>query len=352
MTAKARSRFTSRAPAARPRAMPSPERVLDMMTAYQKSEALKTAIELDVFTGIDDGKTTPAALAVYCGASERGLRSLCDFLVVERILTKRAGRYGLSADAKAFLSYNSPACMSGMIRFLGSDLGKGQFARLTEAVKLGGTPDEKGTLEPQHPIWVEFARSMVPMMRGASAALAELLKVDRMRSCKTLDIAAGHGLFGVAVAKMNPRAQIVAVDWPNVLEIAQANAKAAGVASRHKLLAGSAFDVELGKGYDLVLLTNFLHHLDAAGCETLMRKVHACLAPGGRAVTLEFVPNEDRVSPPFPAAFSLVMLAATPAGDAYTFREYERIMRNAGFSRNELFALPPTPQSVIVSHRN
>ena len=55
---------------------------------------------------------------------------------------------------------------------------------------------------------------------------------------------------------------------------------------------------------------------------------------GGRAVTLEFVPNEDRISPPDAAGFSLMMLAATPSGDAYTFSELDRMLRNAGFSRS------------------
>jgi hypothetical protein len=66
-------------------------------------------------------------------------------------------------------------------------------------------------------------------------------------------------------------------------------------------------------------------------------------------VTLEFVPDEDRVSPPAAAGFSLVMLCSTPAGDAYTYAELDRMCRHAGFSRNELHPLPPTDQRVIIS---
>ena len=106
-----------------------------------------------------------------------------------------------------------------------------------------------------------------------------------------------------------------------------------------------------GSGHDLVLLTNFLHHFDIPACETILRKVHAALAPGGRAVTLEFVPNEDRVSPPLVASFSMMMLGATPGGDAYTFSEYDRMFRNAGFSRSELHPLAPSIQQVIISHK-
>ena len=136
-----------------------------------------------------------------------------------------------------------------------------------------------------------------------------------------------------------------------MLEVAKENAQKAGDADRYNTLEGSAFDVEFGSGYDLVLLTNFLHHFDPPTCETLLRKVHGALADGGRAVTLEFVPNEDRVTPPDAAGFSMMMLTSTPSGDAYTFSELERMFANAGFSRSTLHPLPPTIQQVVISEK-
>jgi 2-polyprenyl-3-methyl-5-hydroxy-6-metoxy-1,4-benzoquinol methylase len=136
-----------------------------------------------------------------------------------------------------------------------------------------------------------------------------------------------------------------------VLEVAQEHAAKAGVSTRYQTLPGSAFETPFGTGYHVALLTNFLHHFDIPTCETLLRKVYAALEPGGRAVTLEFVPNEDRVSPPATAAFSFMMLGTTEAGDAYTFSEYERMFRNAGFSRSELHPIPGMPSQVIVSYK-
>jgi len=82
-----------------------------------------------------------------------------------------------------------------------------------------------------------------------------------------------------------------------------------------------------------------------------LRKVHAALANDGRAVILEFVPNEDRISPPETAAFSMVMLGSTPAGDAYTFPELERMCSAAGFARSEIHQLPPSIQQVVISYK-
>ncbi len=66
---------------------------------------------------------------------------------------------------------------------------------------------------------------------------------------------------------------------------------------------------------------------------------------------LEFIPDEDRVSPAMPAMFALVMLATTPQGDAYTFADYEPMFRAAGFSRVTLHALPPTEERVIIAEK-
>jgi cyclopropane fatty-acyl-phospholipid synthase-like methyltransferase len=143
----------------------------------------------------------------------------------------------------------------------------------------------------------------------------------------------------------------VALDWHNVLQVAKENARKAGVESRYSTIAGSAFDADFGSGYNLILLTNFLHHFDTATCESLLKKVHAALAPGGRAVTLEFVPNDDRVSPPEAAFFSMIMLGSTPHGDAYTFAEFDRMFRNAGFARSEHIRPEQSPESVIVSYK-
>jgi cyclopropane fatty-acyl-phospholipid synthase-like methyltransferase len=200
-------------------------------------------------------------------------------------------------------------------------------------------------------MWVTFARAMQPMMFMPSQLMAKVVDPNADKKLKILDIAAGHGLYGIAFAKHNPQAEVIALDWPNVLEVAKENAKAAGVADRYQTKPGSAFDVDYGTGYDIVLLTNFLHHFDRETCETLLRKVHAALAEGGRAATLEFVPNDDRVTPPQAASFSMMMLGMTPSGDAYTFAELEQMFRNTGFARSELHELPPTIQRVIISQK-
>ncbi len=137
-----------------------------------------------------------------------------------------------------------------------------------------------------------------------------------------------------------------------MLAVAEENARRVGVADRYALRPGSAFDVDWGGPYDIVLLTNFLHHFDIPTCDRLAVRAHAALGPGGRAITLDFIPEPDRVSPAATAGFALVMLATTARGDAYTFEEYQGMFARAGFPRSEFHALPPTTQQAVVSHKD
>ena len=114
-------------------------------------------------------------------------------------------------------------------------------------------------------------------------------------------------------------------------------------------IPGSAFDVEFGREYDLVLIPNFLHHFDWNTCVGLLKRVKAALKPTGIVATSEFVPNADRVTPPMPAAFSLQMLVGTPAGDAYTFAELNGMFREAGFPQSSSQPLGHTPQTLILT---
>jgi 2-polyprenyl-3-methyl-5-hydroxy-6-metoxy-1,4-benzoquinol methylase len=327
----------------------SPALIFDLLQAHQRTAALVAAIQLDLFRAVGEGPSDAAALAKRCSASVRGTRILCDYLTIMGVLEKEDGLYRHSPTSATFLDPRSPACVASIARFLGNPILQETDQHLADIVRNGRTSlPGQGSVEPDNPVWVEFAHSMAPMMAPVAGPLSAIALGGLTGPVRVLDIAAGHGLFGIAAAKQNSEAQIVAQDWTAVLAVAKANAQKAGVADRYHLLPGSAFDVDYGGPYDVVLITNFLHHFDPPTCVGLLKKIHAALKPGGRAATLEFVPNEDRVSPPMAAAFSLTMLASTAAGDAYTFRELEAMYREGGFREITALPLPMSPHTVVM----
>ena len=331
---------------------PSPEHFFRSINAYHLTQALKGALDLDVFTAIAEGKTTPKALAEARQASERGMRILCDFLAVTGFLTKSGANYGLTPDSAMFLDRRKPTYVGDTSDFLLSTTMAEAFSDVAAAVRKGGTvSSEEGTMSPDNPVWVKFARAMQPLAFVTAQSLTGLVKLDPAKKTKALDIAASHGLYGLAFAQQYPNLEVVAVDWANVLEVGKENAAKFGMSDRWRALPGSAFDVDFGDGYDLVLIPNFFHHFDAPTNEKLMRKIHAALNPGGRAITSEFIPNEDRTEPPQSVTFALVMLASTTNGDAYTFSEYEKMFSNAGFSRSEMVQPEKGIQQVVISYK-
>jgi hypothetical protein len=330
-----------------PTGAPDPGLIFDALGAFQQTEALKAAVELDIFTHIAGGASTVGEIARRAQTSERGMRILCDYMTLRGFLGKTDGRYSNSPTAQVFLNKSSPNYLGSMANFLAHPRLMECFHDLAGSVRKGGTVSA-GTLAPEDPVWVEFARSMAPFI-GLGAGIVAKIVARPGDAQKVLDISAGHGLFGLMVAKANPSAQIYAADWANVLEVARENAAKFGVADRFHTIPGSAFDTDLGFGYDLALVPNFVHHFDVPTCVTLLRKIHATMKPGAVLAIVEFVPNEDRISPPAAASFAMQMLGGTDAGDAYTFRELSEMVTKAGFSDSRQQPLDPTPQTLILA---
>ena len=325
---------------------PSPEKLFETLTAYQHTAALKAAIELDLFTAIGEGRNSVLSLVRRIQGSERGVRILCDFLVVIGFLTKTGGRYGLTADSAVFLDKRSHAYAGSMKNFLASPLMMEGFKDLATVVRTGRPLADHQFSCVEHPIWVEFARSMAPLLYLPAQETAKLL--DNESEMKVLDLAAGHGMFGITIAQRNPRASIVALDFPSVLTVANENATRAGVSDRYSLLPGNALELDFGTGFSAVLVPNLLHSFDRAANELLLKKAYTALDPQGRLVVVEFAPNEDRVSPRQPALFALLMLANN-SGDAYTVSELGAMLNNAGFSECEIHPLAATPFTAVVA---
>ncbi len=331
---------------------PSPLLFYDTAQAFHRTAALQAAVELDLFTAIGKNRTTAAEVSTRLGTPERSTRILCDFLTVIGFLTKQDGRYALTPDSAMFLDRNSRAFLGNALQFLLSPMMKNAFGGLAEAVRRGTTIlDGQGSVSPENPAWVDFARGMASLMILPARMMADVIRIETGGKAKVLDIAAGHGVFGITLAQRYPDVEVTGLDWPGVLEVARENASLAGVASRYHTIAGDAFAVDFGKDYDVILLTNFLHHFDVPTCETLLRKVAASLKPGGCVATIEFVLNDDRVSPRGAANFPLIMLATTPNGDAYSFADLKRMFGNAGFTRNELHDLSPAVQQMVISYK-
>lgn len=321
--------------------------VYDISLSYQKTAAMKAAIELDIFTHIGNNCMSVEQISDITGGSLRGVRILCDFLCVIGFLEKKEGLYNLSADAKRFLDRKSPSCLSDIIDFYAAPEIVSLVMNDPQSYVRAGGASGLTHISPDNPIWVKFARAMVPFASITAKRTAAYISARSMRPRKILDVAAGHGLFGIEAARLISDASVVAIDWDNVLDVATANAASAGLVDRYKTISGNAFEVDWGNNYDLILLPNILHHFDQDGCIRLLNKAKASLTINGSVFVIDIMPNPDRVSPSEQAAFAFLMLATTPRGDAYTRAEYETMAGSAGLILTDSMQLLPTPQTLL-----
>jgi len=322
--------------------------VFETLQAHQHTSALRAGIELKLFTAIASGVRTPEALAPVCAASAKGLRVLCDFLTIIGFLTKDESGYALTPDSELFLVESSPAYMGGMASFLFHPFLEKGLANVTDAVRKGGTilPAE-GSVSEDNPVWVNFARGMAPLTVPSRGLIAQLTAGSG--PMHVLDIAAGHGMFGLTLAQHNPAAEIHALDWKNVLAVAHENAVKLGIADRWHPIEGSAFTADFGSGYDVVLVTNFIHHFDIPTNIGLLEKIRAAMKSGAKMAIVEMAVNDDRITPAGAGMFAMTMLTTTASGDAFSQREIQSMCTRAGFHDITHHAVPSTPQTVTIA---
>jgi hypothetical protein len=321
--------------------------VYDISLSYQKTAAMKAAVKLDIFTKIGDQCLSVEQIVNVTGASLRGMRILCDFLCVIGLLEKNSNLYNLSVAAKRFLDRTSPHCLADVIDFFAAPEIVSLIMDDPPSYVIAGGASGLTNISQDNPVWVRFARAMVPFASVAAKRTASYIARRAMQPRKVLDIAAGHGLFGIEVANVISEALIMAIDWANVLEVARKNADLAGLADRYKTASGNAFEIDWGISYDLILLPNILHHFDQDGCVQLLCKAKDSLSIDGSIFVIDIMPNPDRISPPEQAAFAFLMLATTPHGDAYTCAEYEAMAGTVGLTLVDSMQLLPTPQTLL-----
>jgi len=221
-------------------------------------------------------------------------------------------------------------------------------------VRVGGPVTEENVETPDYEYWEDFANYTGAVTRPTAALMASMLHDwaaarDRLH---VLDVACGHGLYGYTVAQQHPHAQVWSLDNPKVLEVAQKHAARLGVADRVEVLAGDMFTVPLRGPYELVLVTNVLHHFGEARALELLRRAASVTVPGGKVVLVGVTVDEGPIRDSAEAhLFSLLMLVWTANGEAHSVSAYERMLTAAGYANMRLQRQPAIPMRVIVADR-
>jgi len=330
----------------------TPERIGQMAWGYAPPLIIGTAIHYKLFDLVDAAPKTAEELAQEAKISPRGTRMICDALVGLDLLQKDAQkRYALTPESATFLVTTKPSFQGGIFRHMEHHLIP-KWLGLKEIVRTGKSAQAVN----QQPGGAEFFQAFVEdifgMSYGAAQALAKELKLENAtKPVKVLDLAAGSGVWGIALAEKSPQVRVTAVDWSGVIPVTKRVAARHNVVDRFTFVEGDLHDASFGDGFDVATLGHILHSEGEARSRELLAKTAKALRPGGTIAIAEFLTNNERTAPPNALLFAVNMLVNTEHGDTFSFEEISGWLREAGFTNARTLASPGPSPLILATKR-
>ena len=164
-----------------------------------------------------------------------------------------------------------------------------------------------------------------------------------------LDLAAGSGVWGIALAQSSRQVHVTAVDWPAVIPVTRATVARFGLADRFSYREGDLLETDFGTGYTIATLGHILHSEGVARSQALLNKTFHALASGGTIVIAEFLVNAERTGPISGLTFAINMLINTDCGDTFSLEEISSWLKDAGFVDARTLATYAGPSPLILA---
>lgn len=309
---------------------------------YVPPLVLEAAIKNRVFDTLDAGPKTIGEVHAATGASERGLAAIMNALVGFNFLARDdQGRYSLAPESAAFLVSSKPAYQGGLISHCSQHLIP-KWLHLNDIVRTGKPVEAVNQEDTGAEFFQKFVTDLFPMNYASAQTLAKHLALSG--PAQVLDLAAGSGVWGIALAQGSENVRVTAVDWPDVIPITRKTAAHFGLAERFSFIEGDLETVDFGTNYTVATLGHILHSEGEDRSRALLRKTFQALKPGGTIAIAEFLVNSDRRGPVNGLLFAVNMLVNTDRGNTYSFDEISQWLREAGFtSARTLDAPGPSP---------
>lgn len=327
----------------------TPERIMQMAWGYAPPLIIESALKHGVFDTLHQLPQTATQLARKSRVSERGMVAILNALVGLQLLTRKGGCYALAPESAAFLVSTQAPYYGEFFRHATGQLIP-KWLQLGNVVRTGKPAMAVNKQQAGAKFFAEFVESLFPLSYPAANALGEHLKLSKVKApVNVLDIAAGSGVWGIALAKQSPHVRVSAVDWPDVLKVTERVAHRHGVGKRLTKMPGDLLKVNYGNGHHIATLGHILHSEGRDRSQRLLKKVFNALSPGGTIAIMEFMVNDDRSGPPMGLLFAVNMLVNTHAGDTFSFKEMSGWLRKAGFRNPRLLEVPAVSPLVLAT---
>src|ERR1035438_5326572 len=290
----------------------TPERIYQLAFGYAPPLVLEAAIRHHVFDVLDSGPKSLSEISQATGASERGLAAIMNVLVGLAFLNKDGqGNYSLAPESEAFLVSTKPEFQGGLIRHTSEHL-LPKWLQLNEIVATGKPAGAVNQQTTGTDFFAQFVNDIFPMSYHVAQELARHLNLSGPVS--VLDLAAGSGVWGIALAQSSSQVRVTAVDWPGVIPVTRNTVTRFGLADRFSFVEGDLLQADFGSGHSVATLGHILHSEGIERSRALLAKTFRAMASGGTIAIAEFLVNSDRTGPLNGLFFAVNMLVNTDRG--------------------------------------
>lgn len=311
---------------------------------------IETALRYGVFDILDKGAKLLDALCTETGTSPRGLRMVLDALVGLAVLSKDdAGHYALTGESATFLVTGKPT-YHGAFFLLTKEPMLSSWSKLDEVVK-SGRPAQHINREQEGPsFFLKFVEDIFPIHYAGAQVLATALGVQSTSvPISVLDLAAGSGVWSVAIAQQSPQIRVTAVDWPDVIPVTKKVTARCGLANRYTFVAGDLHSANFGQRHSIATLGHILHSEGETRSRGLLKKTFDALAPGGTIAIAEILVDAKRKVAVPALIFAVNMLVNSDEGDTFSYDEIREWLHDAGFERVRTIEAPGLAPLLILA---
>jgi ubiquinone/menaquinone biosynthesis C-methylase UbiE len=323
----------------------TPERLMELSFAYAPPLIISAGVSNKVFDSLEDGAKTSEQVAEETGASARAVRILMNALVGLNLLEKdRKGKYSLTDESAAFLLSKKLGTHAGFFGTIAPQL-ISRWLRLSDIVREGRPAVAVNQETEGTEFFSQLVENIIPMSYPPAQKLGDHLKLAKAKNeIRVLDLAAGSGIWGIALAQKSPRVRVTAVDWAGMIPTTKRITQKFGVGDSFNYVESDILEANFGSGYDIATLGHILHSEGEDRSRQLLAKTFRALKSGGTIAIAEWLVNDDRTKPLPSLMFAVQMLVNTEKGDTFSFNEIKNWLEEAGFKKVRKVEAPgPSP---------
>ena len=322
------------------------EGLLKLSGSYWMTCALHAGVKLDIFSHLENGPFTPEEVAAKIQGDSRAVGMLLNALSAMRLVQREGGGYANTDAAGELLVKNAPGYIGHMIKhhhFL-----MPSWSQLDRSV-LSGKPNREGSTFGDDEKRESFLMGMFTLASGIAPGLAESLDLSGRRHL--LDLGGGPGTYAIHFCRQNPDLRATVYDLPTTRPFAEKTIERFGMASRIDFMEGDYLMDIIEGSFDVIWMSQVLHAEGAGDCLRLLNKAVSAAAADALVLIHEFILDDTKDSPLFPALFSLNMLLGTAHGQSYSEGRIREFMEGAGLTDIERLPFTGPNDSAIMAGR-